>query len=338
MPSFDATSTADPLLPPESAEGSAAGETLDPVAELLLRLMEVRSAADAARDVLGALRELSGAAWGAIYERGDDACRCAGSFGGRPSPPQALPLAAAEHLPAELVRPTSGAITAAAAPASTALAARFEGADGGPVIVLLGNPAGRPQPAPRAVETLRSLLPAFSAAFRLGAQFDALRSIAQLDPLTGCFNRRGFDEHLRVEISRARRYRRPLAMMVVDLDHFKTVNDERGHDVGDHVLREFGTILMRTFRATDRVCRFGGDEFAVIFPETPKGSVLQLAERLRGEIEAHFEDTRLRRTLTASFGVAGYPADAEDSEELLRAADQALYRAKSEGRNRVAAA
>lgn len=163
----------------------------------------------------------------------------------------------------------------------------------------------------------------------------SLREQVFIDFLTGCYNRRGFEAHLSVEVGRARRYGRPLTLLMVDIDHFKWINDSMGHPAGDHALRTLGRFLQTVFRNTDCVCRFGGDEFAVIFPETSKEEVARLAERLRVQIASLFPDESLRRGLTASIGVASLPGDADDADSLLKAADEALYRAKGSGRNRV---
>lgn len=175
-------------------------------------------------------------------------------------------------------------------------------------------------------------------ALRNAILIDELRSQVAIDFLTGCYNRRGFEEHLRVEISRARRYMHPLSMILVDLDHFKAMNDRFGHPVGDHALLSVGQLLRRTFRTSDRVCRYGGDEFALIFPETDRAEAVRLAERLRARISSTFPDDDMPEAITASLGVAAFPEDAGDAESLVLAADRALYQAKFRGRNQVATA
>lgn len=170
---------------------------------------------------------------------------------------------------------------------------------------------------------------------RRGLELDTLREQAFLDALTGCYNRRGFDEHLNVELLRAQRYERPAALMLVDLDCFKSVNDGMGHQAGDHVLRGFCSLLANTYRSTDIVSRFGGDEFAVVFPETTATEALQLAARIRDHLPELFPDEVVPRAITASFGIAAYPEDADSSEALIAAADRALYLAKAAGRDRI---
>lgn len=205
-------------------------------------------------------------------------------------------------------------------------------------VLLLGPRAGGDRYSSRERALLERALEAFAVALENAEAFDRLHSLVLLDALTGCYNRRGFDEHLKVEMVRARRYRRPISLMVLDVDHFKQVNDGFGHLVGDAVLRRVGEVLATQFRTTDVVCRFGGDEFAVIFPETPREEVMKLAERLRARVAALFPGDPLPRVLTISLGIAAYPDDAADAETLLHAADRALYRAKAAGRNRVASA
>ncbi len=182
---------------------------------------------------------------------------------------------------------------------------------------------------------LRALSDVSAIALRNAELMDQLRTQAMRDALTGCMNRRGFDERMAIEFSRARRYQRSLSLVTLDIDGFKAFNDDYGHEVGDHALRRVGRTLHSTFRVTDSACRLGGEEFALIFPETEKNESARLAEILRAAIAALEPDALLPRRVTASFGVATYPEDATDVEGLLRAADRALYRAKANGRNRI---
>jgi len=185
---------------------------------------------------------------------------------------------------------------------------------------------------------IQTLVDASAIALRNADLIEFLRTQAIRDTLTGCQNRRGFDEILQLEFTRSRRYGRTLSVMLFDLDHFKQINDEFGHDAGDHVLRKVGKLLQTAFRSTDTPCRPGGEEFAMIFPETPRVEAVRLAERFRLEIEAMTPDNVIPRRITASFGIAAYPEDADSIGTLIRAADRALYRAKAGGRNRVVAA
>jgi len=169
------------------------------------------------------------------------------------------------------------------------------------------------------------------AFFALRRWRDAVRQ-ASTDSLTGLANRRSGRELLEREVRRASRYDRPLSLILFDLDRFKAVNDRYGHAAGDRVLRAVARAAARAVRDTDRVIRWGGEEFVVVCAETGQNEAGQLAERLRRRIE------RLRlarqRLVTASFGVATFSAG-EDAAALSERADKALYRAKHGGRNRV---
>ncbi|MCX4240738.1 diguanylate cyclase [Paraliomyxa miuraensis] len=164
-----------------------------------------------------------------------------------------------------------------------------------------------------------------------------LERTARTDPLTGVGNRRVFDERLVAEVARSRRHGRPLALLMFDLDHFKQINDRHGHLVGDDLLSLFGTILREGLRASDLPCRYGGEEFLLIAPETTGERARAVAERIRLEYRAR---TAVRGTVgpqTVSVGISASDVlEVELSERsLLAAADEALYRAKALGRDRV---
>lgn len=165
-----------------------------------------------------------------------------------------------------------------------------------------------------------------------------LHMLASVDDLTGAYNRRHFLELARNEITRAKRYGRALSVIIIDLDHFKRVNDTWGHESGDFVLKEASDILKKGLRSSDLLGRHGGEEFAVLLPETPPDQAVMVAERLRTMI-AHGSihiPNGLSVGLTASFGVAGMERITEDTIDLLiRAADHAMYEAKAAGRNCV---
>ncbi len=165
----------------------------------------------------------------------------------------------------------------------------------------------------------------------------ALHELATHDGLTGLDNRREFERVLGAELERARRYGQPLVLLMLDLDHFKAFNDTYGHQAGDEALRTVGRLMRQTARATDHAARYGGEELALILPQTPFDSALPLAERLRNAI-AHqpfpVKDGQ-RAHITVSIGIAAFPEDAQFAEELVAAADRALYAAKAGGRNRV---
>ena len=162
--------------------------------------------------------------------------------------------------------------------------------------------------------------------------------LAVTDPLTGLLNRRYMSGQLGPLVSRARTPgAEPVAALLVDIDHFKRINDTFGHDVGDEVLREFAVRLATNVRAIDLACRLGGEEFVVIMPDTDMASAEAVAERVRQAMaERMFEVNAVRPlSVTVSIGVSRNEMAADTSEILLKRADVALYRAKREGRNRV---
>jgi two-component system cell cycle response regulator len=165
-----------------------------------------------------------------------------------------------------------------------------------------------------------------------------LEQLAHTDPLTRTLNRRALMERLAAEMERVRRYNTTVSLLLIDIDHFKNVNDTYGHLAGDDVLVEVSAMLHRVVRAVDMVSRYGGEEFVVVLPETAAPGAEAFAERLRELIEGHsFAQMRgVPIRVTTSIGVSSFPSfGVESVEDLLAAADQALYRAKAEGRNRV---
>lgn len=163
-----------------------------------------------------------------------------------------------------------------------------------------------------------------------------LRHLATTDPLTGAVNRRHFMELAVKEVNRSRRYGRPLAVMLVDLDNFKRINDTLGHATGDQVLIRLARILRRELRRSDVFGRLGGDEFAVLAPELDEQAATQMADRLRTAMEFQLPDCEL--AVTISIGVSAHGRDEDTIEPALQRADQALYSSKHDGRNRVAVA
>lgn len=161
-----------------------------------------------------------------------------------------------------------------------------------------------------------------------------LSDLAYRDTLTGLLNRRSFDDILTEEWKRRQRYKRNLSLIMVDIDHFKQVNDRYGHQRGDSVLKTVSTIIQDNVRSSDYACRYGGEEICVILPETSLQHALVTAEKLRKLIETHTREIE-GFTVTASFGVASFTASMKTPQELLHKADAALYQAKKEGRNRV---
>ena len=170
---------------------------------------------------------------------------------------------------------------------------------------------------------------------------NASLELAVTDALTGLFNRRYLETHAKALADQARTGGNPLSALIMDIDHFKSVNDTHGHAAGDSVLREFAQRLRRNTRGIDLVCRLGGEEFAIIMPDTPLWRAQQIAERLRTSVAGEPFQLSSGATspvvVTASVGVATLAGLSEDMDSLFARADQALYAAKREGRNRVVA-
>jgi two-component system cell cycle response regulator len=173
---------------------------------------------------------------------------------------------------------------------------------------------------------------------RLRDSVQQTMELALVDQLTGLHNRRFLDNHLGALVERASERRTDLSLLIIDIDYFKRINDGFGHDAGDAVLREFSERIRRNLRAVDLACRYGGEEFVIIMPETDFEFASIVAERLRGKIAgepfpvsggARFID------VTISIGVARLNGEGDGGEALMKRADEALYRAKAEGRNRV---
>ena len=159
---------------------------------------------------------------------------------------------------------------------------------------------------------------------------------ARVDELTGLFNRRHFDESVKTEIDRHARYRSMMSLLFLDLDFFKAYNDQQGHTAGDRVLELIGRLINAALRNTDFAFRYGGDEFAIILPQSATEDAFIVAERVRGRIAA--EMTKRDIKISASLGLASWPSDGVTSDELVNAADRALYYAKETGGNRTAVA
>lgn len=173
--------------------------------------------------------------------------------------------------------------------------------------------------------------------FILGCQADQLRRLSRTDALTGLLNARGLFERLDVELARARRYGGSLAMLVIDLDGLKRINDRYGHRAGDEALRSLADVIRSQLRDTDVGARWGGDEFAVLAPGTSRSAALDLAERVRSLILQR----KAGWPLSASIGVATIDAasspDERTADRLMHDADRAMYEAKRRGRNKVVA-
>ena len=183
----------------------------------------------------------------------------------------------------------------------------------------------------------RTLERSLRYALKLGETLEALRQLATRDQLTGLLNRREFERILREEKERSLRFNQPCAVILADLDHFKSVNDRHGHPAGDEVLRQVARRLEGGVRSVDRVTRIGGEEFAIVMPQADGAVAVDSANRLCKLIRAEPVPAGgdLLLPLTLSLGVAVFPADAAKGDDIVTAADKALYAAKSGGRNRV---
>ena len=164
---------------------------------------------------------------------------------------------------------------------------------------------------------------------------DEIRERARLDPLTGLPNRAALDARMLEEVERAVRYRQPLSVLFIDIDHFKAINDTRGHQVGDEVLSSMASVIRATVRTPDFVARYGGEEFVVIAPATWTADAATLGQRIQAAVAMHAPQP-LGEPVTISVGIAGVPEHGRDTATVLRVADLALYAAKFAGRNRVA--
>lgn len=179
----------------------------------------------------------------------------------------------------------------------------------------------------------------------LFAKINHYKELSLTDQLTGLYNKRYFIKRLQEETSRALRYKQDLAVIFCDIDHFKLINDNYGHQAGDEVLRQLGAILaggmgefkiVSRLRKSDIIARFGGEEFVVILPETSAENALIAAEKMRKTIERQrFTFNETEAAVTMSFGIAGISIDIKTPEEFISRADAAMYKAKQNGRNRV---
>ena len=163
-----------------------------------------------------------------------------------------------------------------------------------------------------------------------------LEKLATTDGMTELSNRRQFDKAIKSEFARYQRYGRPLSLLLIDVDHFKTVNDRLGHEAGDTVLKAIANLCAGVRRESDLVARIGGEEFAILLPETDESAALVVAERLRGLIESNLKTlNEMKLNITVSIGVAAATFSMASSAVLLKQADSALYRAKNNGRNQI---
>jgi two-component system cell cycle response regulator len=175
---------------------------------------------------------------------------------------------------------------------------------------------------------------------RLRDNVQASIEMAITDALTGLFNRRYMETHLGALVDQAASRGKPLAVLVLDIDFFKSINDGHGHDAGDDVLREFALRIRKSIRNIDLACRYGGEEFVIVMPETDMGVATMVAERLRRKIASEpfsIQNGAKHLPVTLSIGIAALGGGGDNVAAMLKRADQALYRAKRDGRNRVVA-
>lgn len=159
-------------------------------------------------------------------------------------------------------------------------------------------------------------------------QKELYRELSIMDGLTGVYNRRYLDEILRREVERAKRYNQPLSLLMADIDDFKKYNDTYGHPAGDELLKKIANFLVEAVRSVDTIFRYGGEEFVVLLPQTLKQGAIDVAKRL-------INLARQNLPVTISFGLAAYPEDAKDKDDLLQKVDMALYEAKRLGKDRI---
>lgn len=183
-------------------------------------------------------------------------------------------------------------------------------------------------------QPLESVADICATAIQNAYYVERVRQLAYIDGLTGIFNRRYFEMRIAEEMERARRYNTSLAVIMLDIDHFKRLNDEFGHLLGDEVLRQVSSVFSQQLRKIDVVCRYGGEEFAVLLPQTTTEQAFSVAEKLRREV-AGYRFPGVPRPVTISAGAAAHPLHGGTRDEVVKAADSALYTAKQAGRNCV---
>jgi len=186
------------------------------------------------------------------------------------------------------------------------------------------------------VRIVQALVNEAAISFENARLFQEVKKLSTIDPLTGLYNRRHFNASAELEFQRALRYDLSLSAIMMDIDHFKRVNDSYGHAVGDRVLVEVAAVCMRGLRSMELHARYGGEEFCFLLPETDLKGAFILAERLRMDVAGlHFDSDKENFTITASFGVAERLAEKDSIDNLLKRSDEAMYEAKRWGRNRV---
>jgi len=171
---------------------------------------------------------------------------------------------------------------------------------------------------------------------KINFMYSQSRHLSLTDALTGLHNRRSFEDSFEREFCRAERYKSDLSFAIIDIDYFKKVNDTYGHSVGDYILKEVAYLLIDTFRKTDMVFRYGGEEFAVIIPETPIEKAVVPLERFRRAINEYpFNTSGKDIEITVSIGISEFGKEITTAQNLFEEADKALYKAKANGRNQI---
>ena len=170
--------------------------------------------------------------------------------------------------------------------------------------------------------------------FKIKAQKNILEQLAITDPVTQVGNHRYFQDQLKREIERAKRESQAMSLVMIDVDNFKSLNDRFGHPAGDQVLGEIAQFLLSNLRLPDTVCRYGGDEFTIILPNTDVNKAAEVAERIRKNFESGKGTRKRWQDLSLSIGISAFPASADSPEKIIYLADQSLYQAKNLGKNR----
>jgi diguanylate cyclase (GGDEF)-like protein len=337
------------------AQAVAAREHLARVLDALRRMPRELEPGPVARALAASAAELAGGTGAAVVSWRDDGGRVLVVLGEDGGPSPGSTVSALESEVALAVRNESAIVRESRKPGAgglpvvsrgerwhaepTSLAAYPLRDQHGTVGALVVWDSSRPRLDPDGRGVLEAILPYAAFQLRHALSFGELRQHADLDSLTGLANRRTFEERLRSECARALRYQRPLALLLLDLDHFKEINDSHGHSAGDAVLSAVGQLVRATVRDADVPARFGGEELAVLMPETGLPEALDVAERLRRLIAGRsIRVGGSAITVRASAGVSAFPACVAEPEALILSADEALYAAKAAGRNQVVAA
>jgi diguanylate cyclase (GGDEF)-like protein len=183
-------------------------------------------------------------------------------------------------------------------------------------------------------KSLESVADMCATAIQNARHVERVRQLAYIDGLTGIFNRRFFELRVGEEVERAKRFNSGMAIIMIDIDHFKRLNDEFGHLLGDEVLRQVSSIFSQHLRKIDVVCRYGGEEFVIVLSQSDADTAMKVAQKLRNLV-AEWQFPGVPRPVYISAGVALFPQHGTERDHLVKAADSALYMAKQTGRNRV---